>query len=574
MRKFTADFETTTDVDDCRVWAYALSEIGNPDNFICGNCIDDFIEWCKDPAHNYQLYFHNLKFDGSFIINWLLKNGFKWIKDKKDRDDNTFTTLITDTGVYYSITIYFTAHSKYNNKITIMDSLKILNFSVDKIAKDFNLPIRKLSLDYDAFREKGHQLTEEEIAYIRNDVEIMSRALNIMFSQDLTKMTIGSDALNDYKSTVSNFNHYFPVLDFQIDQDIRKGYKGGFTYLNPKYVGKETTEGYVLDKNSMYPSKMKSCRLPIGEPIYFDDKYEKDPLYDLYIQRLSCTFKLKSNKIPSIQVKNNPSFRVNEYIESTNGDVVTLTLCSPDLELFFENYDVENLVYQGGWKFKSAKGLFNNYIDKWTAAKIKAKKDGNGALYAIAKLMLNSLYGKFGLNPISRTKQPVLDATGVLKFKLNPLETRKPIYIPVAEFITAYARKDIIESSQKIRDYSLKKYGFDAYIYSDTDSIHCLLSKSDIIESGLDIDDYKLGAWKIESRFTKAKFLRQKCYIEQEDELKVTVAGLPKYLSYLIDFDNFNTGFTTEGLNIDKRKLRYKQTTGGVVLIDTDFTIK
>lgn len=28
MRKFTADFETTVDENDCRVWAYAICEIG------------------------------------------------------------------------------------------------------------------------------------------------------------------------------------------------------------------------------------------------------------------------------------------------------------------------------------------------------------------------------------------------------------------------------------------------------------------------------------------------------------------------------------------------------------------
>ena len=60
MRKFTADFETTTDELDCRVWAYALCEIGNVDNFIYGNSIEDFIEFCSDKKENYQLYFHNL----------------------------------------------------------------------------------------------------------------------------------------------------------------------------------------------------------------------------------------------------------------------------------------------------------------------------------------------------------------------------------------------------------------------------------------------------------------------------------------------------------------------------------
>ena len=41
---YTADFETTTDINDCRVWAYAICEVGNPDNFIYGNSIEDFMK--------------------------------------------------------------------------------------------------------------------------------------------------------------------------------------------------------------------------------------------------------------------------------------------------------------------------------------------------------------------------------------------------------------------------------------------------------------------------------------------------------------------------------------------------
>ena len=48
MRKFTADFETNVSETDCRVWAYALCEIGNTNNFIYGNNIEDFIKWCAN----------------------------------------------------------------------------------------------------------------------------------------------------------------------------------------------------------------------------------------------------------------------------------------------------------------------------------------------------------------------------------------------------------------------------------------------------------------------------------------------------------------------------------------------
>ena len=76
MRRFTADFETNVSEDDARVWAYSICEIGNIDNFIYGNNIADFINWCANKKQNYTLYFHNLKFDSEYIISYLLQNGF------------------------------------------------------------------------------------------------------------------------------------------------------------------------------------------------------------------------------------------------------------------------------------------------------------------------------------------------------------------------------------------------------------------------------------------------------------------------------------------------------------------
>ena len=578
MRKFTADFETNVSEQDCRVWAYALCEIDNINNFIYGNSIDDFIEWCSNPKENYILYFHNLKFDGEYIFSYLLNNGYTCIKDKKERKDKTFMCLISDSGQFYSIEIFFSIkNDKHINKVTIYDSLKILNFSVEQIAKDFNLPISKLVIDYKEIREKGHILTNDEINYIRNDVEIMARALKIMFDEDLTKMTIGSDALSNYKELNKRFNTYFPVLPYEIDADIRKSYKGGFTYLNDIYKEKETGGGIVLDVNSLYPSVMMYEKLPFGEPIFFNGKYEYDALYPLYIQTLSCIFELKDGMIPTIQIKNNLSFIPNEYVKSSNGDIVTLTLTSVDLELFLKHYNIYgDIKWQNGWKFKGIKGLFTEYIDKWSNKKIQAKKDNNSALYRIAKLMLNSLYGKYGLNPNVRSKYPYLNEDGIVKYALYPPEIRKPIYIPVASFITSLARKKTIETSQKIKEYSIQKYGKDLYVYSDTDSIHCLFPDDSELKDIIEIDDYKLGAWKLESKFKRGKYIRQKCYVElgENDKMNVTIAGLPKKLGNLITFDNFNIGFTTENIESENKKLTYKHVKGGVLLVDTEFSIK
>ncbi len=585
MRCFTADFETTTKVDDCRVWAYAICEIGDPDNFQYGNSLDDFMEWCAYDRQNFKIYFHNLKFDGEFIIWWLLDNGFEWVNDKKDRHDKSFTTLITDMGAWYSIEVYFKCYKSRVNKVTFYDSLKILNFSVAQIAEDFNLPIKKLELDYKSDRPKGHILTPHEVDYIRNDVEIMARALDYMFNDaGLTKMTIGSDALSDFKSRCKSFKQYFPELDLETDAEIRLSYKGGFTYLCDNYLNAETGGGVTFDVNSMYPAKMVQEYLPIGYPERFEGKYEADPLYNLFVQQLTCSFDIKPGFIPTIQLKRNMSFMPNEYIKSTHGELVTLTLASPDLELFFKHYDVDNIVYHGGFKFKSCKGLFDEYINYWTEQKINAKKEGNGAKTRTAKLMLNSLYGKFGLNPRGAKKAPYIGDDETVHQMMLEVEERKPIYIPVATFITAYARKYIIESGQKMREWTLKNKGYDGMAYFDTDSMHVIgIDEDDVKElsKDLNIDDYELGAWKLESKFVRAKYIRQKCYIEQGEDgvINVTVAGFPKKLSHLVTFDNFNLGFSTlnftdEEIGEAGRKLTYKHVKGGVILADTDFTIK
>ena len=581
MRKFTCDFETTTDPNDCRVWAWALSEIGNPDNFLYGNDLTDLMDWCYNQKDNVKLWFHNLKFDGEFIVDWLLNADFKFVKDRKDRDDWTFSTLITDMGQWYSIEIWFEVNGKKTKKVSIYDSLKLLNFPVEEIAKSFDLPIRKLTLDYTTKREIGHELTPHEIDYIRNDVEIMSRALDIFFKETKPKMTIGSTALENYKGTNLNFRNDFPELPIEVDADIRMAYKGGFTYLNPLYKNKITGAGQVYDINSLYPSILYYRELPYGIPEPFEGKYQYDPNYPLYTQMITCRFKIKPGKIPSIQIKHTFGFMGNEYLEASGFDRVTLVLANPDLELFFEQYDVEELEYISGWKFKSATGMFKDYIDYWTEKKIQAKKEGRKAQYQIAKIFMNSTYGKFGTNPKGSRQMPIL-VDGQVEYEYMPEETRKPVYVAIAAFVTAYGRKQIIEQAQAIRDWSIKNKGFDAWIYADTDSHHTLLTPEDEeqLKDILDIDDYRLGALKRESCFVRGKYIRQKCYIEEwaDGTMNVTVAGLPKKLSHVINFDNFKSGFTTASLSDEQigeagRKLTYKHVKGGVILVDTDFTI-
>lgn len=566
MKRFTADFETATwTPDETWVWAWALCDIEDVSHVEVGNSIDDFFKRIKKEANPY-IYFHNLKFDGEFILYYLMKNGFEHVESKEKRN-NTFSTLISDMGLFYSIEVYFEVGKK-TKKVTFIDSLKIINQSVESMPKTFKIEENKLEIDYNAPRERGHILTGEEEAYIKNDVVIVAKALSYLFNMGLTKMTAGSNALSEYKeiTRLNRFRSLYKPLNYEIDKDIRRAYRGGFTYLNPVYKNKEVKEGEVLDVNSLYPSVMYKEMLPFGEPFFYEGEYVEDKVYPLYIQRLTCSFKIKEGKIPTIQIKHS-RFVDNEYLTDSGEEPVALTLTSVDLKLFLEQYDVWDLHYESGWKFKAMRGLFTDYIDKWIKVKNEATISGNKGIRQVAKIMLNSLYGKFATSLDVQGKIPYLDGD-IVKYKLGEKTTKDGVYLPMGAFITAYARDKTIRTSQSIKDYSIKKYGVDMYCYSDTDSIHTILPIEEL-KQFCEIDDVELGKWKHESHFDRAKFIRQKTYLEEIDgEIQITCAGLPGRCYDQVTWDNFKEGMKVDG------KLSFTHVKGGVILKETEFTIK
>lgn len=595
---YAADFETTTDINDCRVWAWSICNVDDPSKFDYGNSIDSFINWCKE-KENRTLYFFNLRFDCESILSYLGTHGYTFIEDKKERADCTYTILISDMGAVYSMEIYFEVGKHRVNKVTLYDAAKIFpNQSVASLAVTFGLPLSKLKIDYDEYREVGHEITPHEVAYIRADVEIVARALKQMFEQELTKSTIASDALHFYKTTIKGFRKIFPELDKDADNLVRSAYRGGFTYVNPKHKNKICGAGVSIDVNSLYPSVLRYELLPYGYGHYFLGKYEDDPLYPLYVQTIKCKFKIKHDKIPTIQIKNSLSFIPNEYLETSNDEVVTLTLTNVDLKLFLEHYNTEELQYIEGMKFKGMRGNFDTYVDHWTDIKIKAGKEGNKGLRAIAKLCLNSLYGKFGLSSRADRKVPVVDEEGKVTYHLLPAPERKTIYIPIATWVTSYGRERIIRTCQAIREWSEKNLGYDAWVYSDTDSAKILVTEEQLYqmrdEGIVALDDYKLGYFAFEESFQHIKAIRQKCYICEEDgRFYPTVSGLPKKLAPILNLENFKRGFTTKGLTVEqlkemarnngateeeieeiKHKTTYKHVAGGIVMVDIDFTIK
>lgn len=547
---YVADFETIVNEDRTNVWLWGVVDI-RTEAFTYGNTIEQFIELMSQESANY--YFHNLKFDGNFIVYWLLTNGYKH-SGARHLEPKQFNTLISDMGLWYSIEICFSD----GVKVKIMDSLKQITMSVAEMPKAFGLDINKLEIDYEAVTDITHVATDDEIEYVKNDCLIVARALNEMHRMGLKKMTAASNALNDYRTRLgrSDFDYYFPQLTLTEDRDIRASYKGGWTYVNPKYQGLIVGAGQVYDVNSMYPWAMKYCELPYGSPEYYEGKYKKDDEFPLYVQSFICEFKLKPMHYPSIQLKGNLRFMESEYIVESD-EPTLMCLTSVDLALFEENYDIYNIQYLSGYKFRSSRGLFSEYIDYWYEVKKKAKAEGNMPMSHVAKLMLNSLYGKFGSNPIKRSKYPWYDEEDdIVRYEMGAEEETKGGYVAMASFITSYCRDKIIRSANACGD---------RFMYADTDSIHILGEEP----PDIDIDEYRLGAFKLESRFERAKYLRPKCYIEEyQGNMDKKCAGLPKSARDKVTFETMVSGSVFGG------KLVPKIVPGGVVLVERQFTIK
>lgn len=544
-----ADFETTTIAEDCRVWAWAYLDImdaHDKEKTVIGTDIHSFFEHVMQ--RDSTVYFHNLAFDGSFIIDALFKMGYAVAK--RVQRNKQFETLISHLGKFYSITVRWSN----GRRTEFRDSLKKLPMSVKRVAEAFKLEQGKGELDYETFRPVGHVITDRERDYIQRDVAVVAQALALQLSQGMTRLTVGADSLAQYKSimTTKMFDKLFPVLSDSMDSEIRQAYRGGFTYASPRFQGMKTRAGKVFDVNSLYPSVMYDRVLPYGEPEFQEGKAKPNEEIPLFIQSITFTAKLKKDHIPCIQIKNSPYFLGTEYLESID-DPQTMFVSNVDLMLWEQQYDLHIISYNGAWLFHGQAGFFTNYIDYW----MKIKATTTGGMRQIAKLHLNSLYGKFATNPDVTGKVPRLK-DGVVRLEDGPEERRNPVYTAMGVFITSYAREVTIRAAQR---------NYESFAYADTDSLHLLV---DEIPDNLDVDPVRLGAWKHENDFTAAFFARAKCYSElkPDGETVTHIAGLPDDIATQITIDDYQNGRVFDGKHTPRR------VKGGIVLENTTFTLK
>ena len=584
--QLACDFETVVtgkkDQSETEVWCCGIVNLDDPDELdsvYVGHSIQDFFDKMYSyKANKVFAYFHNLKFDGGFILSHILSEGYKLscveicneegevvetVMNKKQTSlkNNEFTTLISTKGQWYTIKI------KHNSKIyEIRDSLKLLPFSLKKLGKDFKTKHQKTEIEYTGDRYAGCPMTEQEIEYQKNDCLVLKEALNIMFEEGHTSLTIASCCMKEFKKyyTDDAFKSKFPNLygdNYVLNEKIfgyesagsfiKASYKGGWCYVKSDRKGKVYRDviGTTADVNSLYPDVMLHNRFCVGYPHFFigdipDYIKDDDELY--YFIRVRTRFYLRPNRLPCIQIKGNIFYknRGREWLETSdsrdefgrywrtredtiNGGIVEmipeLVLTKTDWELIQEQYDLCHTEILGGCWFHTQENIFNDYLNKWAEIKMNSK----GAQRAIAKLFMNSLYGRFATSTDASFKVPYVKDGVMYSYNQESVSIDKGAYIPIGSQITALARAKTIRAAQA---------NYDTFCYADTDSIHCLCKPDDI--KGAPEHPTKIGYWKYETCWNEAIFTRAKTYIErvthedreevEEPFYNVKCAGMPQ----------------------------------------------
>lgn len=637
-RYFVGDFETTVyeGQEYTEVWASACVELGSEDVELF-HSIDEQWEYFTDLNCDLICYYHNLKFDGSFWLSYLIKElGYKQAYTQplenvayvewdgiRDMPNGSLTYAISDMGQWYNIRI-----KVHNHIIEFRDSLKLLPFSVKRIGKSFKTKHQKLDMEYTGFRYAGCTITDEEAKYIKNDVLVIKEALELMFKEGHTQLTIGACCLYEFKKTVADdkYDELFPNLyEMPLDESvfgspnvglyISRSYRGGWCYIAKGKAGRVFRNGTTADVNSLYASMMSSesgNRYPMGEPHFWQGNYIPDICQDrYYFVRFRCRFRLKPGMLPFIQIKHSMLYPPREMLETSdiyykgsyheqhtdcygNTELVRplMTLTCTDWELFNKYYDVTDLEILDGCWFYSIIGVFDRYIDRYKQIKLTSE----GAMKQLAKLFLTNLYGKMAASTRSDFKVAYIKDGGELGFFTVVDDGKIPGYIPVGSAITSYARAFTITAAQA-NYHGPDKPGF---IYSDTDSIHCDLAPDDL--KGVKEDPKAFCCWKFETCWDRGYFVRPKTYIEHvthndrmqvEPYYNVKCAGMPdkcknlfidslmgkpppadaddnikEFLKVKRDITDFKVGLSVPG------KLVTKFIPGGIVLQEVPYEIR
>lgn len=381
-------------------------------------------------------------------------------------------------------------------KITFYDTLRHWPASVEDMGKAIGLP--KLTMPH-----LGCDC-DDCVDYCRRDTEICFKFVSEMLARYeslglLTlKSTLPSMALALFKQFYSKEFH--PLDDYKLNF-LRKGYYGGRVEIYKMGLIEGKINHY--DVNSLFPSVMKSYNYPDTDSAYITTKpdLDKEGIFEGWVY-------IPPTNIPGLPV------RAGELIFPFGS--VYGTWPYPELRQLLK--DGGRVVRcKEAVEFKEVEQPFNGYIDYCYKKRLEAETTLDKTFW---KLMLNSLYGKFGqsggMEIIYDDKDRILEGKA------------KHANVVWSAYVTSYARLRMLDYLRGLR----------SIFYTDTDSLFTF----DALESSTE-----LGGLKKEGVYKEVEFKGSKLYC-LDDQVKAK--GVPRKMAG----DFFRTGKA-----IYKKPMRFKE---------------
>jgi len=371
-------------------------------------------------------------------------------------------------------------------------------------------------------RDGGLDVSRETFGGV-DDLETTWNIAQECDALNLRGTTIASMAMNDYiGGDYAGFKRRFPPLDKADYHRMRPAYYGAVVYSKPG----EYRECRSWDVNSLYPAIMRDAPMPVGSPIWYDGQYQDDADYPLHIDVISFDARLKPQKTATLTNILPVWGYEGERFDSTLG-VVTLPVTDVDWETITENYDVHVWEHVGGWKFRKSHGLYYMYVDKW----FSVKQTATGERRQMAKLLLNSLVGKFGASLYRPMLHPKPSVDGGVDFTVDKPESANGLaWLPTAAYVNAYGRKTLSNAMNA---------NAGRVLYADTDGM--ILEGLDA-PMGIETDDRQLGAWKNDHTYERLRILgnRKYCAVETDGGTVMRLSGVHRAAP--IPYDDFLPG--------------------------------
>lgn len=490
---YTFDVETSYSAGEAWVWSWGLCDEELKTE--TGNGVDWLAPLLRLPDKS-EVWIHNLPFDGEFIFWELIRSGWRLLyEETRDALHGFFTPRIDISGMM-SMVIHC-----YGKKVYLRDSNRIFRCPLRDLPKlcGFASEAEKGTMDYEETRQPNHIPTPKERKYQELDVIVLMKAMQWVKSYGVKGNTVGAIALNDWKA----FMGCSPFTPLTADERaaLSSLYAGGVVYT-PQSNGIFNVSGRVYDRNSMYPAE--ACK---ELPIAIKTKINSPPPAVVWsgawaVHIVAKGLRLNTNSFPLI---------ITAYTGKARSEI-------PFLDKWFflqewvevrKQYTIDEFDVVQSIEFETAE-ICRDFVTKWYEIKCK-----NDERRTFSKFILNNLTGKFGEWDTHELYRRELVGGGYVSNRFNE-ERATPnrwAFMPAVAYITANSRLALCRAAYAS--------GIENLLYTDTDSIHTTgeLPPEYIHET-------RLGAWKVENCFTKARYIKPKSYWETGDKTVQRHAGL------------------------------------------------